>query len=231
VSKSLLTLKARKMAYKFNAAEKLCYITGNSGEDILPKYAQNISKFINLETNKFDGSYGPRLMKQYKWMLELLKKDPDTRQAVFTINNFHDDMHESLDIPWTLDLQMLIREGKLNMIVNMRSNDLLWGTPYDVSQFTFIQECFARILGVELGTYTHSAGSLHIYDRDRKMFEEILKSTEVNGHIQLPVDITSFEQLQDQACAVLKNQPYDNQYEFTNILTPYFNDLQKLLWN
>jgi len=230
IRKSLLTLEARKLAYKFNAAEKLCYITGNSGEDILPKYAPNIAKFINPETKKFDGSYGPRLIKQYQYVLDLLKRDPDTRQALLTVNNFHDDLHESLDIPCTLSLQFLIRNNKLNLIVNMRSNDLLWGTPYDVSQFTFIQECFACLLGIEPGSYIHNAGSMHIYQRDEETFKKILESNDTNIKIQLPVDIKSWEQLQDQSINVLQGNNSNNSVDFDNILTPYFNNLYKTLW-
>jgi thymidylate synthase len=219
-SKSLLTLKERGLSYSFNAAEKLCYITGNSGEEILPKYAPNISQFINEETGRFDGSYGPRLIKQYKHVLDLLKKDPDSRRAIMTINNYHEDTHDSLDIPCTMFLQFILRDNKLNLIVYMRSNDLLWGTPYDVSQFTFIQECFAGILGVELGYYRHIVGSLHIYERDLKRFEKILDSEELVDDIyfQTPVDVKTYEQLQDQAISVLNDHTLDNSTDCNNIL-------------
>lgn len=48
----------------------------------------------------------------------------------------------------------------------MRSNDLWMGFPNDIFQFTAIQIYLAMRLGVGLGTYTHIAGSLHLYDRD-----------------------------------------------------------------
>jgi len=232
ISKSLLTLKERGLSYAFNVAEKLCYITGNSGEEILPKFAPNITRFLNPKTKKFDGAYGPRFIKQYTHVLKLLKDDPDTRQALLNIYNFKQDQHESLDVPCTSTLQFFIRDNKLNLIVYMRSNDLLWGTPYDVSQFTFIQECFARILGVENGTYTHIAGSLHIYEKDKERFEKILQSNEIVDpkYHQLQVDIASYEELQHQAWHTLHDQPYDNSYTFNNLLTPYFSHLHQLLW-
>lgn len=228
ITKSLCTLRERKLAYKFNAAEKLCYITGNSGETVLPKYAPNIAKFINPATGKYDGAYGPRMIKQFKFVIDLLKKDKDSRQAIINIYNFHDDQHDSLDIPCTQNLHFLVRDGKLNLIVQMRSNDLMWGTPYDVSQFTFLQECFAKILGLQNGTYTHIANSLHIYDRDIEKFKEILASEEVNGVNQLPVDISTFEQLQDQAVNCLNNTTLDS--EFNNFLTPYFKNLNETIY-
>ena len=48
----------------------------------------------------------------------------------------------------------------------MRSNDLHRGTPYNLIQFTTLQEVMAGWLGVELGEYLHFADSLHVYERD-----------------------------------------------------------------
>ena len=48
----------------------------------------------------------------------------------------------------------------------MRSNDVWWGLPYDVFQFTQLQLTLARLLDVAPGEYTHMVGSLHAYERD-----------------------------------------------------------------
>jgi thymidylate synthase len=48
----------------------------------------------------------------------------------------------------------------------MRSNDIYRGFPADVFAFTFIQELLARALQLEIGTYNHFVGSLHLYDED-----------------------------------------------------------------
>ena len=46
----------------------------------------------------------------------------------------------------------------------MRSNDLNWGTPYDIAAFTCIQCQMASCLGISVGKYHHSVGSLHYYN-------------------------------------------------------------------
>ena len=61
------------------------------------------------------------------------------------------------------------------MTTYMRSNDLWMGFPNDVFQFTAIQIYLAMRLGVKLGSYTHIAGSLHLYDRD---YQTSLKNIE-----------------------------------------------------
>ena len=40
------------------------------------------------------------------------------------------------------------------------------GFPYDVFQFTCMQILMSMELEVEIGTYTHIAGSLHLYERN-----------------------------------------------------------------
>ena len=72
-------------------------------------------------------------------------------------------------------MQVLIRNGLLHLIVQMRSNDVVWGLPYDVFLFTMIQELLARTLGLELGTYVHGAGSLHLYERHLDLAQQVLR--------------------------------------------------------
>ena len=53
-------------------------------------------------------------------------------------------------------------------MTSMRSNDAYLGLPHDVFSFTMFQEIVARMLGVEMGDYTHFAGSLHLYDEHQE---------------------------------------------------------------
>lgn len=56
--------------------------------------------------------------------------------------------------------------------MNMRSNDIFLGFPYDTFNFTMWQEYVACKLNVEIGTYTHIANSLHFYEKDREKIME-----------------------------------------------------------
>jgi len=66
----------------------------------------------------------------------------------------------------------MIRDDRLIMVTSMRSNDVFIGLPYDVFAFTMIQEILARTLGVEVGPYKHVVGSLHLYDKDKKIAKQ-----------------------------------------------------------
>ena len=84
-------------------------------------------------------------------------------------------MKESKDIPCTCVLQFLVRDDRLHLVVMMRSNDAFIGLPHDLFAFTMLQEVVARSLDVELGTYRHMVGSLHIYKNDLQRASEYLR--------------------------------------------------------
>ena len=100
---------------------------------------------------------------------KLLKENPNTRQAVIHLKSARDvTAKPTKDLPCTISLQFFIRDEKLYMTTYMRSNDIWMGFPYDVFQFTCMQIYLAMRLNVKLGTYTHIAGSLHLYKRNYK---------------------------------------------------------------
>lgn len=113
-----------------------------------------------------------------------MHSDPDSRRAVIPIYSPPDIGTDSNDIPCTTTLQFLIRSGCLNMITTMRSNDIYLGLPYDVFNFTMLQELVACRLGVKLGTYHHFVGSMHYYDRDSEKINAI-----ITGHSETIEDM------------------------------------------
>jgi thymidylate synthase len=171
---------ARKLNYRFALLEGLLNVWGNYPEDIVLYVNKNMQRFQNEDTKMWDGAYAPRLHSGYRAIIELLKHDPDTREAVLPIFKLEDlDIAQiSKDTPCTLTLQLLIRDGKLNMIATMRSNDIYWGTAYDVPQFMMVQRAVACILGIPTGWYIHQAGSLHAYDDKISEMEAIFSPEE-----------------------------------------------------
>lgn len=110
---------------------------------------------------------GKESFDQFEHITNLLMEDNDSRRAVINIklpDNF-EDREGVNDTPCTLSLQFFIRDGKLDMIVNMRSNDIIYGFPYDAYYFTYLQLTLATRLKVKPGKYIHNAGSFHIYEK------------------------------------------------------------------
>ncbi len=117
-------------------------------------------------------AYGPRMRgknkDQVKWVIDLIRKKPNTRRAVIPIYQPKDTAANHPEVPCTCTLQFLMRNQRIDLITHMRSNDAFVGLPGDIFAFTMLQEIVARALNVEPGIYKHLVGSLHLYDADRK---------------------------------------------------------------
>jgi len=101
---------------------------------------------------------------QIAQVYEMLKENPDDRRATASIwNPFLDLRKKSKDIPCNDFVMFKIREGGLRLSVMNRSNDLHWGLPTNVFQFSFIGEMLAKALGVSFTHQTHFIDSLHFY--------------------------------------------------------------------
>jgi thymidylate synthase len=112
-------------------------------------------------------AYGTRLFAdsgRLATAIATLRSKRDSRQAVVPLLDADDLLRRSGHVPCTSTLQFFLRDGLLDLVVSMRSNDAYLGLPHDVFAFTMLQEIVARSVDAELGTYVHMAGSLHLYD-------------------------------------------------------------------
>lgn len=136
---------------------------------VLPKYAGAGSEF--------HGAYGFRIRRhfgidQLQRIYQVLDSNPNSRQAVLQIWDSRIDLPNtsgepaSLDVPCNVVSIPKIRNGRLEWLQVMRSNDVFRGFPYNVVQFTTMQETLAGWLGVAVGSYTHISDSLHAYVSD-----------------------------------------------------------------
>jgi thymidylate synthase len=165
----LPTDTGRNLHLAIAAAEALQLISGESRPELMTRVAPTFKQFMEARGNSLyqHGAYGRRIYSSIPKLIELLKRDPNTRQAVLNIWQADLDLGvQTPDVPCTLNIRFAIRDGLLDMSVVMRSNDVWWGLPYDTFQFAALQATIARCLGVVVGTYTHHAMSLHAYVRD-----------------------------------------------------------------
>ena len=127
---------------------------------------------------------------QLRYVIECFKVDIETRRAVINMGDpMKDDFDEngglkkSKDIPCTRELHFMKQSGnnKLDLIVRMRSNDLIWGaSAVNIFNYTFMQEYVSAILGLEVGNYYHIADNLHFYERHTELVKKLSELKEWN---------------------------------------------------
>jgi thymidylate synthase len=174
----------------FSGLGELCwYLSGASDLQFIEYYLSRYADFA--EDGLIFGAYGPRLFQwrntnQLKNVTRILKEGPDSRRAVIQLFDAEDIVVRHKDVPCTCALHFLVRSNRLNLVTYMRSNDAFVGLPHDFFCFTMLQEIVACELGIELGTYKHMVGSLHIYDDDLKKAEQFLGEGFQSTEIQMP---------------------------------------------
>lgn len=133
-----------------------------------------------MDGGSFHGAYGVRIGVQLEGVINRLRSDKHSRQAVITIWDPLRDAYRTTapkDVPCTTMLQFLIRDDRLVMHVTMRSNDVWWGTPHDWGQFSQLQLAIARVLGIKAGDYYHHAVSFHLYSHDFDKIDQLTAPT------------------------------------------------------
>lgn len=173
----------RKLNFKYLAGEFVWYLRGDRDDLSIIKYSKFWDKIKNKNKPTFNSNYGYYIFKegQFDYVLEVLKADKDSRQAAIIINNKDVMMSDSFDKICTYSVSFNIRKNKLNMIVNMRSNDVIRGFSIDVVMFSFIYEMLYVKLketypDLQIGFYQHCADSFHIYELHYPMMESILEN-------------------------------------------------------
>lgn len=165
------------------AAEALHLTCGEPyGETI-----RRITEPLGSERWKQGGpSFGERIRDQLPGIVELLRRDPDSRQAVATIWSEGDVTGGQADYLCGTSLQFLIRGGSLHLIVTMRSNDAWHGLPYNLFAFGQLQCSVARCLKVGVGRYVHNVGSMHLYTRHEGLVRDVSPKPEVVARPYMP---------------------------------------------
>ena len=123
----------------------------------------------NINSNYGWCVYSEENYDQYNRCVAELKKNPDSRRAIliYTRPSIWVDFDENgrSDFICTNACQYLIRNNKLVSIVNMRSNDAIYGFKNDAAWQMYIHQQMADELGIETGDLIWNAGSLHVYQR------------------------------------------------------------------
>lgn len=181
-------IAARKTNPIYNFAEVLWYLAGRQDVGMMAHYAPVRRAGTPKGVPADESAYGPRIFRagpdggpsNFSKVIDLLRSEIDSKRGVLPVFAAADlDDPDAPSVPCLVGLHLLLREGRLHMVVYMRANDADRGLLADVFSFTFIQEFAARLLGVELGTYTHHVGSLHIAEADLPRVNRVLAETRV----------------------------------------------------
>jgi len=136
---------------------------------------------------QFKTKEGIKEMDQVDYVLYLLKNDTSSRR-IMTNLFCHDELKDMNLEPCAFGTQWLVKEGKLHLILNQRSQDMLAANGWNTMQYAALVHMFAQVSGLKLGTLTHNIGDCHIYDRHIPYIEKLIEAKPVDVKPRLVIN-------------------------------------------
>lgn len=102
-----------------------------------------------------------------------LKHNPASRRIMTNIYNHH-DLSEMGLYPCAYSVTFNVSNGRLNAILNQRSQDMLTANNWNVAQYAVLVHMFAQVSGLEVGELVHVIADAHIYDRHIPIIKELI---------------------------------------------------------
>lgn len=152
----------------FHLMEAIWMIAGRKDVAFVSQFNKNMANFSDDGKN-FNAAYGWRWRQHFGHdqlidVIDLLRKYPDSRQAVVQMWDSRDVYKKTVDKACNTQIVFQIRDHKLVMTVFNRSNDIWWGAyGANAVHFSFLQEFVARSLGLQVGHYNQVSVNFHLY--------------------------------------------------------------------
>ncbi len=131
-----------------------------------------------------------------------LKNNPCSRRIMTNIYNFA-DLHEMALYPCAYSMTFNVTNGRLDAILNQRSQDMLAANAWNVAQYAALVMMIAQVSGLKAGELVHVIADAHIYDRHIPIVEELISRAPYDApKVTLDSSITDFYSFTPQSFTV-----------------------------
>ncbi len=103
-----------------------------------------------------------RSVDQIKNLIDMIKKNPDSRRLIVSAWNPGDVDKMALP-PCHLLFQFYVANNKLSCQLYQRSADIFLGVPFNIASYALLTMMVAQVCNLELGDFVHTMGDAHLY--------------------------------------------------------------------
>lgn len=172
-------LTTKQMYWKSMLHELLWYLTGEDHIRNLTKKTKVWDAWAdadgNLETaygyfwrrfpsakRQKDGTWAVREVDQIRYVIDEIKRNPDSRRLVVTAWEPGNATVSKLP-PCHYTFTFNVQQGRLNCHLNQRSGDIALGIPFNLAAYAALTQMIAQETGLGLGWFSHFIVDAHIY--------------------------------------------------------------------
>jgi thymidylate synthase len=106
-------------------------------------------------------------------VVEKIKTNPDSRRLIVSAWNPTDIPLMALP-PCHCFFQFYVVNGKLSCQLYQRSADVFLGVPFNIASYAMLVHMIAHVCNLEVGTFVHTFGDVHIYNNHFEQVDEQL---------------------------------------------------------
>mgnify|MGYP002744572365 FL=1 len=135
---------------------------------------------------------GVCLMNQVDKLIYDLTYNPDNRRMVVSLWNV-EDLHNMALQPCAFLTQWNVTKDKLNLLLNIRSNDFCLGNPYNMCQYAFLLMLMAHVTGYKPGLFTIMINDCHVYENHvQGLIKQLNQETYYAPEVRIKSGVKSF---------------------------------------
>jgi len=128
---------------------------------------------------------------QISWVLDEIRKNPDSRRLVVSAWN-PADLDKMALAPCHCLFQFYVVDGKLSCQLYQRSADIFLGVPFNIASYALLTHMMAQVCGLKAGDFVHSFGDAHLYSNHLEQAKlQISREPRPLPRLQLNPDIRS----------------------------------------
>jgi thymidylate synthase len=103
-----------------------------------------------------------RTIDQISWVVEEIKRNPDSRRLVVSAWNVGELPKMALQ-PCHALFQFHVARGRLSCQLYQRSGDIFLGVPFNIASYALLTHMVAQVCGLQVGDFVHTLGDAHLY--------------------------------------------------------------------
>ncbi|WP_337864948.1 thymidylate synthase [Ignavibacterium sp.] len=123
-------------------------------------FVDETNPFVKRESN------GALVFDQVGWVINEIKKNPNSRRLVITAWHPANAVISKLP-PCHYTFAFNVSNGKLNCHLTQRSGDIALGIPFNLAAYSILTQIIAQETNLELGYFAHTIIDAHIYVADK----------------------------------------------------------------
>lgn len=162
----------KKVHLKSVIHELLWFLSGSTNIQYLKEHGVSIWDEWADEQGELGPVYGKqwrswegadgRVIDQISWVIDEIKRNPDSRRLVVSAWNVGDLDRMALH-PCHAFFQFYVADGRLSCQLYQRSADVFLGVPFNIASYALLTMMVAQVCGLEPGDFVHTLGDAHLY--------------------------------------------------------------------